>query len=271
MLAKGWGKPFLILALAAVCSLTLFPVFWLVLTSVRPQADVFYVWRGTSLTLANLVDAWKTPEIHRAFLNSALVAVMATVVSIQVTFSSGYLLSRFRGKTSRIWFVVIYLFRTIPYITWTLPLYFLTNSLGIYDSLWGVMFPHVIVHICFFTWVMKGFFDGIDPALEEAAYLDGCSHWGAMIRIVLPMSRPAIVSLGVLSWLYSWNEFMFALLLAGRKTPFLSVKVAQFVHEMGIEWHLMSATAVLALGPAVVITFFAQKYIVRGFQLSTMK
>ena len=104
--------------------------------------------------------------------------MLATIFSLQVTVMSGYMLSRFKGATNKIWFTAIYLFRTVPYITWVMPLYLLTQSLGLYDTYLGLLLPHVAVHVCFFSWVMKGFFDGVEPELEQAAYLDGCSHWG---------------------------------------------------------------------------------------------
>ena len=175
--------------------------------------------------------------------------MLATVFSLQVTVMSGYMLSRFKGATNKIWFTAIYLFRTVPYITWVMPLYLLTQSLGLYDTYLGLLLPHVAVHVCFFSWVMKGFFDGVEPELEQAAYLDGCSHWGAFLRIILPQARPGIMALGILCWLFTWNEFLFALILTGSRTPLLTVTMAQFVHELGVEWHLMSATAVMAMIP----------------------
>jgi multiple sugar transport system permease protein len=114
---------------------------------------------------------------------------------------------------------------------------------------------------------MKGFFDGISPESEYAAYIDGCSRWGAFFRIALPMATPGIVALFILSWLYTWNEFLFALILTGSRTTMLTVRMAQFVHETGIEWHLMSATAVMAIGPALIVTLFAQEYVVKGLKI----
>ena len=110
------------------------------------------------------------------------------------------------------------------------------------------------MHICFFSWIMKGFFDGIDPSMEYAAMIDGCSRWGAFLRVALPAAIPGLTALAILCWLYTWNEFLFALILTANNTPILTVVMAQFVHELGMEWHLMSATAVLALGPALIVT-----------------
>ena len=165
-------------------------MLWLILTSLRPESGVYYVHRGTEFTLGNFAEVLRDDRIVEAFLNSALIATLATVFSLLVTVSSGYMLSRFTGPASRIWFGTIYVFRCVPYISWVLPLYFVTQSWGIYDTYTGLLLPHVAVHICFFSWLMKGFFDGIDPSMEYAAMIDGCTRWGAFIRVAVPSALP---------------------------------------------------------------------------------
>ena len=263
----GARKAFFALSLTAICLLFAFPVIWLLLTSLRPQSGVYYVWKGTEFTLGSYLEVLANERMRRAFFNSGLLATAATVLSIAVTVSSGYMLSRFKGPIASSWFIAIYVFRCVPYIAWVLPLYFVTQRAGIYDTYIGLLLPHVAVHICFFSWLMKGFFDGIDPSMEHAALIDGCTRWGAFIRVALPSALPAISALSVLCWLFTWNEFLFALILTGEKTPILTVAMAQFVHEMGIEWHLMSATAMLAMVPAFLLTLFGQKYVIRGLKL----
>src|SRR3981189_2295260 len=263
-----WSRKALFaLALSGICLAFAFPVLWLMLTSVRPESGVYYVHRGTEFTLGNFAEVLREDRIVEAFLNSAVIATLATVFSLLVTVSSGYMLSRFTGPASRIWFGTIYVFRCVPYISWVLPLYFVTQSWGIYDTYIGLLLPHIAVHICFFSWLMKGFFDGIDPSMEYAALIDGCTRWGAFFRVALPSAIPAIAALAVLCWLFTWNEFLFALILTGQRTPVITVVMAQFVHEMGIEWHLMSATAILALMPAFIVTLFGQKYVIRGLKI----
>src|SRR5438270_1904328 len=264
----SWGRKALFaLALSGICFAFAFPVLWLMLTSLRPESGVYYVHRGTEFTLGNFAEVLREERIVEAFLNSSLIATVATVFSLPVTVSSGYMLSRFTGPASRIWFGTIYVFRCVPYISWVLPLYFVTQSWGIYDTYLGLLLPHIAVHICFFSWLMKGFFDAIDPSMEHAALLDGCTRWGAFLRVALPAAMPAIAALSVLCWLFTWNEFLFALILTGQRTPVITVVMAQFVHEMGIEWHLMSATAILALLPAFILTLFGQKYVIRGLRI----
>ncbi len=266
-LAPGGRRALFILAVIAVVLLFAFPAFWLVLTSLRPGWAVFYVHRGTDFTLHNYLEVLEEEVVVQAFLNSAVIATLATVLSLAVTITSGYMLSRFRGPIASTWFGTIYVFRTVPYISWVLPLYFVTRWLGLFDTWWGLLLPHVAVHICFFSWIMKGFFDSIDPAMEQAALIDGCTRWGAFLRVALPSALPGIAALAILCWLYTWNEFLFALILTAHRTPMITVVMAQFVHELGTEWHLMSATAVMAMGPALLITVFGQKYVIRGLRI----
>ncbi len=258
--------PFIV-GMSITCFLFAFPVLWLILTSVRPESDIYYVYKGTNFTLDNFRQVLDNPRVTLAFFNSAVVATVATFFSILVTVSSGYMLSRLKGPIARTWFGTIYALRCVPFVTWVLPLYFVEQQYGLYDTYRGLFLAHVAVHICFFSWLMKGFFDGIDPAMEHAALIDGCTRWGAFLRVALPSAIPAISALSVLSWLFSWNEFLFALILSGQHTPLTTVVMAQFVSEMGMQWNLMAATAVLALVPAFLLTLFGQKYVLRGLKI----
>ncbi|MCH7793586.1 MAG: carbohydrate ABC transporter permease, partial [Proteobacteria bacterium] len=221
-LAPGGKRALFLLALAAVLFIFIFPVFWLMLTSLKPGWEVFYVHRGTEFTWTNYVDVLQEDIVVRAFINSFVIATLATVISLTVTVTSGYMLSRFKGRIASTWFATIYLFRCIPYISWVLPLYFVTQWWGIYDSYLGLLLPHIAVHICFFSWIMKGFFDGIDPSMEHAALIDGCTRWGAFRRVALPAAIPGVAALAILCWLYTWNEFLFALILTSHQTPMIT-------------------------------------------------
>lgn len=266
-LAPGGRRMLFVLAMVAVCLLFAFPVLWLMLTSLRPGYAVFYVHRGTDFTLENFHEVLGQPVVLKAMWNSFVISTLATILSLGVTVTSGYMLSRFKGPIPSTWFSLIYVFRCVPYVSWVLPLYFVTRALGIFDTYWGLLLPHVAVHVCFFSWIMKGFFDGIDPSMEYAAMIDGCSRWGAFWRVAMPAAIPGLTALAILCWLYTWNEFLFALILTAHETPILTVVMAQFVHELGMEWHLMSATAVLSLGPALLVTVFGQKYVIRGLKV----
>ena len=195
-LAPGGKKVLFVLALIGVLFLFGFPAFWLILTSLRPGWAVFYVHRGTDFTIHNYFEVLQDGIVVRAFVNSFVIATLATVLSLAVTISSGYMLSRFKGPVASTWFGTIYVFRTVPYISWVLPLYFVTQWMGVFDTYAGLLLPHIAVHICFFSWLMKGFFDSIDPSMEYAALIDGCTRWGAFLRVALPSAIPGIAALG---------------------------------------------------------------------------
>src|SRR5690606_15958760 len=171
-LAPGGKRAFFVLVIIAVCLLFAFPVLWLVLTSLRPGYAVYYVHRGTDFTIENFFEVLSQEIVVKAIFNSFVISTLATVLSLGITVTSGYMLSRFRGPIPSTWFGLIYVFRCVPYVSWVLPLYFVTQSVGIFDTYWGLLLPHVAVHICFFSWIMKGFFDGIDPSMEYAAMID---------------------------------------------------------------------------------------------------
>lgn len=265
--APGAWRIFLILVVLAVLLIFIGPVAILMVTSIRPPSGIYYIWRGTEFTLQNYVDVLQQPQILHAMFNSFVMATLATVVSLGVTVGSGYMLSRFTGRIQKTWFATIYVFRTVPYISFVLPLYLVTTNLRIYDTYLGLLLPHIAVHVCFFSWLMKGFFDSINPSMEHAALIDGCTRWGAFRRVALPSAMPGIAALSILSWLWTWNEFLFALILTGQRTPMITSTMAQFVTETGTEWNLMSATAVLAMLPALLVTIFGQKYVIRGLRM----
>jgi multiple sugar transport system permease protein len=213
------------------------------------------------------VEAFRAPQFKEAMFNSAVLATLGTFLSIVITLQSGYMLGRFRGTFRNGWFGLIYIMRTIPYITWGLPLYSITRWMGIYDTYWGVLAPHLAVHVAFFSLVMKGFFENISQASEEAGLIDGCSYWGVYFKIAVPQVLPGIFALSLICWLWTWNELLFAMLLSSAETPLLTVTIVQFVNEIGMEWHLMAASAIIALIPAIIITLFGQNYITKGLYM----
>jgi len=266
-LAPGGRAVLIALVIAAILLLFLGPIVILIVTSLRPGWAVYYIYRGTDFTIQNYLDVFARPAVVHAFVNSLVLATLATVISLMITVTSGYMLSRFDGPVPRTWFATIYLFRTVPYISWVLPLYLVDYYFGIYDTYLGILLPHIAVHICFFSWIMKGFFDALDPSMEHAAMIDGCTRWGAFLRVALPSAIPGIAALAILCWLYTWNEFLFALILTAHNTALITVTMAQFVTELGTQWNLMSSMAVLAMGPPFLITLFAQKYVIRGLRI----
>lgn len=262
-----WGNVFLVALIYVVTLAFLFPVLYLALTAFRPPKDVFSVLgAGLSFSLANFREAlgWQGVRITEAFVNSAIIATTSTVLSLVVTLPSGFMLARYRGRLARSWFFVIYIVRTIPYISWLLPLFLLSQRFGFHDTYTGIIAAQAAFHITFYSWIFKGFFEGTSKELEEAALVDGCARWGAFARISVPLAIPGIMAAGILGWIWGWNELLLVLFLTSDHIPMYSKTISTFITEMGVEWGRMAATGVMAMLPAVIVTAFCHRYIVAG-------
>lgn len=245
----------------------LFPVLYLALTAFRPPAEVFSVLSaGLQFSIANFRDAlgWQGVRITEAFVNSAIIATTSTVLSLVVTLPSGFMLARYRGRLARSWFFVIYLVRTIPYISWLLPLFLLSQRFGFHDTYTGIIAAQAAFHVTFYSWIFKGFFEGTPKELEEAALVDGCARWGAFVRISVPLAIPGIMAAGILGWIWGWNELLLVLFLTSDHIPMYSKTISTFITEMGVEWGRMAATGVMAMVPAIIVTALCHRYIVAG-------
>ena len=267
---NGPGRSTSVLLVALIYGVTLvflFPILYLALTAFRPPAEVFSVLgAGLQFSIANFRDAlgWQGVRITEAFVNSAIIATTSTALSLVVTLPSGFMLARYRGRLARSWFFVIYLVRTIPYISWLLPLFLLSQRFGFHDTYTGIIAAQAAFHVTFYSWIFKGFFEGTPKELEEAALVDGCARWGAFVRISVPLAIPGIMAAGILGWIWGWNELLLVLFLTSDHIPMYSKTISTFITEMGVEWGRMAATGVMAMLPAVLVTAFCHRYIVAG-------
>jgi multiple sugar transport system permease protein len=262
-----WGNALLVALIYVITLAFLFPILYLALTAFRPPADVFSVLTvGLRFSLTNFRDAlgWKGVRIAEAFINSGIIATTSTLLSLIVTLPSGFMLARYRTRLAQTWFFTIYVIRTIPYISWLLPLFLLAQRFGFYDTYPGIIAAQAAFHVTFYSWIFKGFFEGTSRELEEAALVDGCSRWGSFVRISVPLAIPGIMAAGVLGWIWGWNELLLTLFLTSDHIPMYSKTISTFITEMGVEWGRMAATGVMAMVPAIAVTAFCHRYIVAG-------
>lgn len=261
----GWARVGVGGIWAGIAGLTALPIAYLVLTAFRPPADVYYVLQaGLRFSVVNFVNALYWENLLVAFLNTAIVATGATALSLVIALPSGYMLARYRTWLSESWFFALYVVRAIPYIAWLLPLFLLIQDAGLYDRYWGVILPHAALHITFFSWVGRGFFEGVPVDIEESGLIDGCSRWGAFLRIALPQVVPGVLALGMLG-LAVFVERAPLLVDSDRPEDRDADPDHRAVRQRdGVEWGTMSAAGVLALVPAILIALLGSRYIVRG-------
>jgi len=278
MRQKGWKETMLYLFLSIVVmgavSAAAFPIFWVFLSSIKHEVDVLTIPPRLFFkpTLKNYIQLLiKNPTFVRYFINSTIIAVSTTVISVTIGSLAGYAFARFRFLGGELLPLGILFVRMIPYITLMLPLFLLMKTFGLLDTHIAVIIAHTAFNLPLVVWLMRGFFIGIPPELEESAMIDGCSRFGAFLRIVLPLVKPGLTTATIFCILLSWNEFMSALILTSREAKTLPVAVSEYIRPMGILWTDLCAFAMLMLAPLIISSFHIQKYLASGLTMGAIK
>ena len=258
--------------IAAACVGNVFPIYWMVVTSLKSEADIHtYPPRFLfPLTLDNYTQLFGQANFLQPFANSLVVALGSTVGSVVLGSTAAYALGRFRvgGRLFPMWILAM---RMFPPIVLALPIFFLISGAGLLNSRPALVAVYLMLNLPFVIWLMRGFFMEIPLALEEAAWIDGCSRWQAMVHVVLPLARPGLAVTSIFVFIASWNEFLLAAVLTGPETRTAPVAAAQFSGEYGILWGPMMAAGTVIVLPMLAAAMLVQRYIVRGLALGAVK
>jgi multiple sugar transport system permease protein len=261
--------------LAGAFAFAVFPILWTLLTSLKQNADIVtseMQYLPLRPTLQNYTTLWAQAGFPTMFLNSALVTVLTVVVCLAVGISGAYSLSRyrFRGRGQILLFYLV--IRMFPAVLLLLPIFIALRVLRLYDTHAGLALAYTAFLSPVCIWMLKGFFDTIPPELEEAARIDGCSRAGAILRVVLPLTRPGVAATAVLVAISAWNEFLFALMLTtsqGIRT--WPVGLQLMVGEYQLPWGLLTAGGIISIAPILVFFALVQRALVRGLTLGAVK
>ena len=186
---------------------------------------------------------------------------------------AAYSLERFKWP---LWFTGvlggwIMLMHMIPGVTLVGPIYLMFRSFGLYDTKLGVILVHTLINLPLSIWIIQSFLQELPCELEEAALIDGCGYFTSFLRVVVPLVAPGLAAVAILTFVFSWNEFLYALNLTSMKTATIPVAIAKFAQQYEIRYGEMSAAAFFATLPAVVFLFIAQRQIVKGLTLGALK
>jgi multiple sugar transport system permease protein len=256
--------------LGALLVFFLFTLFWMVLSSLKANVQVtayppVWVFRPT---LQNYVDVFTRNPFFGYMLNSTVIALAAVGIGLVCGLPAAYTLARYRQTA--LGFLVLTV-RILPGIAFLVPLFVLYRQLGLINTHAGIILTHVIVVLPLIIWIMAGFFEDIPRELEEAALIDGCSRVGTFVRIVLPLSRPGIVAATILSFIASWNNFIFVLILGGKDTITLPMAVYSFVSFEDVNWGGLTAAATIITVPILVLSLIVQRYLAGGLTMGAVK
>lgn len=262
------------LPVAGVLAFALLPWLWMMLSSVRPDRDLTtapITLLPSALTLAHHVELLQRTSFVENLRDSLVVASGAVALGLVLALPAAYAFSRFRfrGRQGlRLGFLVINMF---PVVMLILPLFILLRELRLLDTYLALIAGHATFTLPFAIWLLTSYIDGIPPELDQAAAIDGATRWQAMRLVILPLTVPGLVAVGIYLFISSWNEYLFALMLAGRDVRTVTVALQSFIGENQIQWGLLMAGGTLVALPATVLFLFAQRRLVGGLTGGAVK
>ncbi|MBM4465053.1 MAG: carbohydrate ABC transporter permease [Chloroflexi bacterium] len=278
------------IALITITVVMVFPIYWTFVTAFKFPRDAFtyppkylpyvqfeptlFAWRDVGLIKDPTQRGTHDPtSILNTLRNSVITAVGSTLVSVILGSLAAYGLARFefkRWKNRDIAFFILSQ-RMLPPIVLVIPYFILYTRLGLIDTWHGLIIAHTVANLPFVVWIMRGFFRGIPKELEDSARIDGCSHFQALRKIILPLSLPGLAATSAFCTIFSWNELLFAITLTFKRAQTFPTLVAGLTHGSAALWWDISAMLLLAIVPVFIFITLFQRYIVAGLTLGALK
>lgn len=267
------GTPYIVLVI--FCCILLFPIYWTIVTSFKSTGEIF-AWPPTlipkNLTFSNYVKVLLNSAIPLNILNSTIcaLAVTAFVVVVGVLTVYGLVMYPYRGSGKVA--ITFFLTRIVPPQSLWLPFLVMLSNLGLVNTRLGVISFLVVLVYPLSIWMLIGIFKAFPRELLDAAEVDGATRLRALIRVVLPIVAPGVGAVAIISFLWSWNEFMFPLLCLNSPDLYtVTLGIFRFVSDEGIQWGPICASGVLTILPGMVFFIIAQRYIVEGLTAGALK
>jgi multiple sugar transport system permease protein len=259
-----------------ICVFFAGPLLWLISLSIRTAAEVYVsdirLWPNNP-TMQNYVDALGNPRFPRYLWNGLVLAVSGAFGAMVFATPAAYALSRFTFPYRGVVMIGILGFQMISPLVIMVPLYRYMDRIGLTDSHFGAIMLYIAVAAPLFTWMLKGFLDGIPQSLEEAAMIDGCTRFGAFMRVVLPLSLPGLTSAFVLNAILGWSQFIIPFILLSRPSLLpISVGIFNFQGTYNqTSTQILAAASVLSIVPAVVVFLVLQRFIIGALMAGAVK
>lgn len=252
-----------------------FPILWIILTSFKQKKDL--MGDIPKFIFSPTIKYWKevlfATDFIKYYRNSVIIATSTTVMVTIIAIMAGYSLVRgnYRFRNNIAFFILSQ--RMMPAVAVVLPIYVFAAQLRALDRLETLIFINVAFNLPLAVWMIRGFIEGLSESIEEAALIDGCSRFGAFLRIGLPQTLPGLLSTSLLVFIYTFNEFFFALILSGTRARPVTVAMQLFL-PTGVRGTLFGEAAVaslLIMCPSLILAIFMQKYLVSGISLGALR
>ncbi|MEN6499606.1 MAG: carbohydrate ABC transporter permease [Rectinema sp.] len=260
---------FFILLLAIIIPV-LFPFVWMLTSSFKTQVDIV-AWPPRLIftpTLQNYERVFREQNFLKYFINSSIIGISAVAFSLVMGLPAAYSITRFKQKRLSIFILIA---RLMPGISFLMPWYILFSRLNLMDSYVALILSHMLITLPIIVWIMSSYFETIPIEMEESAMVDGATRQRAFVSVVLPIAGPGIVTSVTLSFIFSWNNFMFSQVLSMERTKTLPIAIYNFVSYAEVDWGAVMAAAVAIMAPAIILTMIFQKYVVKGLTMGAVK
>lgn len=256
-------------------TIILLPFIWQLLTSIKPLNEIAEMpakWIPSYFNTDFYVNVFTKHPFARYLFNSFLVASVSTLVSLAIGASASYALSRLKFRGRRIMLLIVLGVSMFPTIATLSPLYLILRGFNMLNTYQGLILTYTSFSLPMAVWLMTNFFSQIDSGFEEAAYIDGCSRFQVFLKIMLPLSKPAIFSVGLLVFINCWNEYLYALtFMSQEKMRTVPVGIALFPSNYQLPWGDMAAASIVVTVPLIVLVLIFQKQIIAGLTSGGMK
>jgi multiple sugar transport system permease protein len=271
----GFGSIGKWLVILVALIVVLFPFYWMVNTSLKPNSEIFSnppTFFSRNWSLDAYVTMWQARPIWRYFVNSLIVATGATLLSLLLSSLAAYGFTRFHIRHENLFIILLLFTKMIPGTLLIIPYFQLMANLGLINNYFALIIAYTSFALPFSAWMLIGFFRSIPKELDEAGLIDGCSRLQSFWRVVLPLSLPGLIAVGLFTFLLSWNSYIWALVLTTSPDMFvLPVGIANMVGEYQVQWNQLMAASVLAIMPVVTLYAFLERYLVAGITAGAVK
>lgn len=278
-LRKNLGRVGIYALWVTMTLVTVLPIYWMFVVSARSRVELFD--RPTLLIKSfhapNYVGPLTDPVFQRYLVNSLVVATSNAILVTFLALLATYALSRWKLQGSDNIFFWTITQRMAPPAAFVLPLFLLFTRVfrignwQMFDTQIGLILLYCVFNLPFAVWLMKGIMDGVPVELDEAAFVDGATRWTVLSRIITPLVAPGLAITFILSWIFAWNEYLFAANLTSVSARTITTGLAQFVSVTGTNWGEMAAVAIVAILPGLIFLVFVQRYIVTGLTFGAVK
>ncbi len=265
-----------IVSVLVLCFL-LFPLFWTLNTSLKTEQEIFQnppTFYPHVLNTQSYAAQVETGDFNmfRSFANSFLISLSSMLIAVVLAVPASYAIAKYRFKGRKVMLLFFLVTQMLPVSVLLTPMFIMFKGMHVYNTWWSAILADTTIGIPFSILILKNYFASIPKELEEAAYIDGCTRFGAFMRILVPVAKPGIIVCAVFSFLYAWGDLAYGMtfILDQQKRP-ITAGIFNFMGQYGTRWSYLSAFAIVTIIPVAVIFIFMQKYIIAGMTNGAVK